>query len=126
MREPDQRERACRRRCVVAGVVRLVHRVVRRHATVEAGGQGGVPDVRQQAPLRLLRVLEVQRRDGQWHVVPDSRWARHWTALGPEIEMSGPAAGSEAMHGRSKARGTLANCAGGVTPWHTVTTCEEN
>lgn len=71
-------------------------------------------------------VLEVRRGDDRWQVVPDSQWTRQWTALGPQIEMSGPAAGSDAVHGRREARGSLANCAGGVTPWNTVTTCEEN
>src|SRR3712207_5460249 len=42
--------------------------------------------------------------------------------------VTGPAAGSPEMkmEGKSEVIGTLANCGGGVTPWNTVLTCEEN
>ncbi|MCV0368342.1 PhoX family phosphatase [Filomicrobium sp.] len=75
-------------------------------------------------------VLEIRKENGTWSVVPDSKYARRIT---PETEMtiSGPAAGSDRMktsydaEGR-KVRGMLNNCAGGVTPWGTWLTCEEN
>jgi len=42
------------------------------------------------------------------------------------MDVTGPAAGSDRMRGATEGIGTLANCGGGVTPWNTVLTCEEN
>ncbi len=75
-------------------------------------------------------VLEIERVDGGWRVVPDSRYARRITGQTP-IGFSGPAAGSRLLataadpEGRT-VKGMLNNCAGGVTPWGTWLTCEEN
>jgi secreted PhoX family phosphatase len=75
-------------------------------------------------------VLEIRKTDGKWSVVRDSRYARRITAETP-IDISGPAAGHERL--RTKADGSgrhvlgmINNCAGGVTPWGTWLTCEEN
>lgn len=75
-------------------------------------------------------ILEIEKADGLWWVVPGSRFARRITAE-TDIEITGPAAGSERMKtsqdpsGR-KVHGMLNNCAGGITPWGTWLTCEEN
>jgi secreted PhoX family phosphatase len=66
-------------------------------------------------------VIHVSRTDGKWRRVPGSRFTRRLTALYPEIAVSGPAAALV-----PRATGTLANCSGGKTPWHTVLSCEEN
>ena len=75
-------------------------------------------------------VLEIRKIDGRWQVVPGSRYARRITGR-TECAISGPAAGDARMRasydpeGR-KVQGMLNNCAGGVTPWGTWLTCEEN
>jgi uncharacterized protein len=75
-------------------------------------------------------VIEIERQNGKWSVVPNSRYARRITAE-TEMEITGPAAGHVLMQtaadpaGR-RVKGMLNNCAGGVTPWGTWVTCEEN
>jgi secreted PhoX family phosphatase len=75
-------------------------------------------------------VIEVERVQGAWRVVPGSKFARRITAS-TAMEITGPAAGHELMKTHADPAGTrvlgmLNNCAGGVTPWGTWLTCEEN
>lgn len=77
-----------------------------------------------------VAVFEVAEGAGSWSVVRDSGYNRRitpntWTRL------AGPAAGHASLVTRNSpdataSRGTINNCASGVTPWGTYLTCEEN
>ncbi|MCO4792866.1 MAG: DUF839 domain-containing protein [Bacteriovoracaceae bacterium] len=58
---------------------------------------------------------------GKWEVDSDSEYGRRLTATTPI-----PYSNNETIKGKKTAIGTLANCAGGVTPWGNILTCEEN
>ena len=77
-----------------------------------------------------LSVLEVKRHSTQWQVVKDSKYTRRITPYTP-MALTGAAAGSKRLHTAiSKdgvhTLGTYGNCSGGVTPWGTVLSGEEN
>jgi secreted PhoX family phosphatase len=81
-----------------------------------------------------LSVVEIERvkGTGQWRVVADGDrpYNRRFINTTPYL-LTGPAAGSELLRtaadptGRS-VLGTLNNCSGGVTPWGTMLSGEEN
>ena len=66
-------------------------------------------------------ILHVKKSGGCWHVLQDDRYNRRIDA-NTEI----PFVSARPILGRRSATGTFANCAGGVTPWRTVLSCEEN
>lgn len=77
-----------------------------------------------------MSVVEIKLLDGEWQLVLDSQYNRRITPHTPML-MSGPAAGSERLRtilskDGVQSFGTYSNCAGGVTPWGTVLTGEEN
>lgn len=77
--------------------------------------------------VSIARIREGE--DGQWRIVADPR-NRRITAL-TEMEIAGPVRGSDLVKTRfspegERTRGTLSNCAHGVTPWNTYMAAEEN
>jgi secreted PhoX family phosphatase len=82
-----------------------------------------------------LSVVQITRpgRSGKWEVYKgkDRRYNRRITALATEFKLTGPVAGSALVKTAADPSGkivigTLNNCAGGVTPWGTVLSGEEN
>jgi secreted PhoX family phosphatase len=104
-------------------------------------GVEGRPDRNDFADIGQLRVevemaahgasvVEIALAGGKWRPVTGSRLNRRITAT-TEMAVDGPAAGHDRLKTKAdpagrKVLGTLNNCAGGVTPWGTCLTAEEN
>lgn len=76
-------------------------------------------------------IVEVKKVNGKWQFIKDSNYNRRFTITNTAMRISGPAAGHDRLKTADDPKGleiigTLANCSGGVTPWGTVLTCEEN
>ncbi|MGY6565038.1 MAG: PhoX family protein [Halomonadaceae bacterium] len=93
-------------------------------------GSRDTDQVRKELNAHGVSVVRVrQGDDGQWQVVQD-RHNRRVTGLTP-MQLAGPVAGTEHVVTKyspdgSMTRGTLNNCAHGVTPWNTYLAAEEN
>ncbi|MGL6252689.1 MAG: PhoX family protein, partial [Billgrantia desiderata] len=93
-------------------------------------GSRDADQVRKELNAHGVSVVRVrQGDDGQWQVVED-RLNRRVTGLTP-MQLAGPVAGTEHVVTKyspdgNMTRGTLNNCAHGVTPWNTYLAAEEN
>jgi uncharacterized protein len=65
-----------------------------------------------------------RRRNGRWKVVSPSSYNRRIYGDRPDLEFTGPLVGGPGIGAR--AHGSIANCSGGITPWGTALSCEEN
>jgi uncharacterized protein len=70
-------------------------------------------------------IFRVRKQGNTWAFVEDDRYNRRIDAT-TAMELTDPAAGSDETQQATEVMGTLGNCGGGVTPWNTVLTCEEN
>lgn len=75
-------------------------------------------------------VVEIKKTGGKWAYDPASKYNRRITGE-TECSITGPAAGHALMKTSydptgTKVRGMLNNCAGGMTPWGTWLSAEEN
>ncbi len=97
---------------------------------LDANGKRAADEVLKELNGHGVSVLRIRRNaDGVWNVVADPR-NRRITGLTPMI-LSGPVRGDDKVKTKyspdgTMTRGTLNNCAHGVTPWNTYLTCEEN
>jgi secreted PhoX family phosphatase len=66
-------------------------------------------------------IVRVKKENGKWQVVKNDPYNRRLTAQTPiKLNWDTP------IEGKDTVFGTLANCSGGITPWNTFITCEEN
>jgi len=78
-----------------------------------------------------VTIVEIAREGDRWRPVLDSRYNRRISPTDTMMSVDGPAAGHDRMKTRAdpsgtRILGTLNNCAGGLTPWGTYLTAEEN
>jgi len=72
-----------------------------------------------------ISVFRIKKENGEWKFINDEKYNRRLDA-NSLIKICGKAAGSEEMKSTEFAKGTIANCSGGITPWGTMLSAEEN
>lgn len=79
-------------------------------------------------------IVHVRRgAEGTWDVVSPSPYNRRITGSTPACDVTGPLRGTTQQNAdatpvviETTIAGSLANCSGGITPWGTALSCEEN
>ena len=72
-----------------------------------------------------VSIFRIKINNGKWEFVNDNRYNRRIDALS-NIKLSGKAAGTKEVMFANECVGTVGNCSGGVSPWGTVLSGEEN
>ncbi|HCA42110.1 MAG TPA: hypothetical protein DEP28_02540 [Bacteroidetes bacterium] len=72
-----------------------------------------------------ISVFRVKRENNKWSFVNDEKFNKRIDA-NSEIVLTGKAANTPETFNTIIVRGTVANCSGGVTPWNTYLSGEEN
>ncbi|MDO8900578.1 MAG: PhoX family phosphatase [Phenylobacterium sp.] len=96
----------------------------------DADGKRDDDEVRMEIAAHGVSIYRTTRQtDGTWAVVADPRNRR--ITAGTPVQISGPVRGAPHVRTRfspdgAMTRGTLNNCAHGVTPWNTYLAAEEN
>ncbi|BEH15449.1 MULTISPECIES: PhoX family protein [Marinobacter] len=94
-------------------------------------GQRPADEVRKEIAAHGISVAHIRKdENGVWDIVHGSPYNRRVTA-GTPMDIAGPVRGTDLVVSRystdgTRTRGTINNCAHGVTPWNTYLTCEEN
>ncbi len=66
-------------------------------------------------------IIRIKEENGKWKIVENDPHNRRITAQTPiQLNWDTP------IKGKTTVMGTLSNCSGGITPWQTFLTCEEN
>ena len=98
--------------------------------TIVNGARTVADEVLKEFYVHGVSITEVVKINGEWTYKQDSNFNRRVHTL-TETEISGPARGSRMMATKfskdgTRTRGTVNNCAHGITPWGTYLACEEN
>lgn len=72
-----------------------------------------------------ISIFRVQKKNGKWEFVNDEKYNRRIDA-NSEIKFTGNASSVMETDLSKIGKGTLANCSGGITPWGTILSGEEN
>lgn len=97
---------------------------------LNAEGQRDADEVLKEIHGHGVSIVRMKKQaDGQWAIEADVRNRRIHGLT--EMEISGPVRGTDFVKTRfspegTRVRGTLNNCANGVTPWNTYLAAEEN
>lgn len=66
-------------------------------------------------------IIRIREENGKWSIVENDPYNRRITAQTPiQLNWDSP------IQGETTVIGTHSNCSGGITPWNTFLTCEEN
>jgi secreted PhoX family phosphatase len=89
------------------------------------GGPKSAAQVQKEQDAVGNSIVHIRRgRDRRWSVVSPSDYNRRVYGDRPELEFTGPLAGPTGIG--ATANGSIGNCSGGITPWGTALSCEEN